>query len=461
MENAIHQDNIVRRMAKRLGGGMEKWMPDAFIWALVLTIIVFFMGIFIANQTPFDMIRFWAEGFSGFLLFSMQMVLVMVTGNCLGTSPIFKKVLRKIGRLPKSWWGPYVFTVIVCAMVGYINWGLSFVIGALLSKRMALDNPSADYPALVAAAFAGAYAGIFGLSNSAPLMVNTPGHALYDQMGLVPLTDTVVMPATTITILALVMGMAFVFRLMAPRPEEAKTLQVLGVYEAFVADDEDPEPVVDRSQWGFAQWMNNTPILIIPLFVAGIIYIVWFFATRGFDLNLNIFIFVFFMLGIIAQKTPENYINAMKNSVKSVSSLVLNFPFYGGLQGMMRDSGLVTIIANWFVRISTPITFTFISFVSAAIISLAVPSAGGQWLIHGPILVEAGVQMGSPLYQIVNSYSYGDILANYIQPFWALPILSMAGLKVKDIWGYTMIAGIVYFTIATITLFTQAALYLA
>ncbi|PKM89615.1 MAG: short-chain fatty acid transporter [Firmicutes bacterium HGW-Firmicutes-12] len=450
----LPKDNIVRRISRRINVSIERYLPDAFIFALVLTFVVFLMGLFIAKETPFKMITHWADGFWGFLAFSMQMVLILVTGQCIAQASLVSGWIKKLAQLPKTPAAPYVITVLVSAVAGWINWGMGLVFGALIAKQMAAQNKDTDFPLLIAAAYSGAYAGIFGLSITAPLLVNTPGHFLEEKIGLIPVSQTILHPATLITVIVIAVLTALAFKLMRPtKEEEIHSLSKLGLeVETEVASSS----VTVTQEKTLASYLENSWVITLIVVIGGLLYIINHFINKGFDLNLNILNFTFLIVGLALHKSPINYVNAVIDSVKSVYGIILQFPFYAGIMGMMSGSGLISIIALWFVSFSTTFTFPFFSFLSCTVVNMFVPSAGGQWMIQGPILVEAGQALGVADNLIVNAYTYGDLCTNLIQPFWALPVLGIAGLKMKDIWGYTSIACIIYFVVSTVSLFLQA-----
>lgn len=174
--------------------------------------------------------------------------------------------------------------------------------------------------------------------------------------------------------------------------------------------------------------------------LGGVIYLVRHFATKGFDLNLNIVIFIFLILGVIFHLKPINYVRAVNEAIKGAGGIALQFPLYGGIQGIMVSSGLAAIIANWFVSFSNQITFSLFTFLAGGIINLFVPSGGGQWIVQGPINIPAGLKLGVDPATVAMSIAYGDQWTNMIQPFWALPLLAIAKLNVRDIMGYCVIA---------------------
>ena len=182
---------------------------------------------------------------------------------------------------------------------------------------------------------------------------------------------------------------------------------------------------IENSYW------TNAAFGLLPL-----LYIAMTFYNKGFRLNLNLVIMVFLTIGIFMHKSPNTYLAAIKEAVISTRGIIIQFPIYAGIMGMMKGSGLVEIMANWFVFISNPHTFPLFTFLSAGLVNIFVPSGGGQWAVQGPIMVKAALQMGADLPQTIMAFAWGDAWTNQIQPFWALPLLGVAGLSARDIMGY-------------------------
>jgi short-chain fatty acids transporter len=185
---------------------------------------------------------------------------------------------------------------------------------------------------------------------------------------------------------------------------------------------------IENSYW------VNAAFGLLPL-----LYIVMTFYEKGFKLNLNLVIMVFLTVGIFMHKSPRTYLEAIKEAVLSTRGILIQFPIYAGIMGMMKGSGMVGIMANWFVEISNPHTFPLFTFLSAGLVNVFVPSGGGQWAVQGPIMVKAAMQMGADLPQTIMAFAWGDAWTNQIQPFWALPLLGVAGLSARDIMGYCFV----------------------
>ena len=419
----------MQKLSRFLVRVVERYLPDPLLFAIILTIVVFIMGIGITKCTPMEMVIFWGSGFWGLLAFAMQMVLVLVTGHTLATSPPFEKLIKKIATSIKGHAHAIILTSFVAALGSWINWGFGLVIGALLAKEIAKNNKGIDYRLLIASAYSGFVVWHAGISGSAPLQVATEGH-FYKTLSELFNEQTLFAPWNLIASFVIIFGLGFVNKMMIP-PEE----EIVEIDPSLLVEEEEKVRKMDTP----ADRLENSPVLSQLTGIAGIVYLIYYFATKGFALNLNIVNFIFMMLGIILHGTPRNYIDAMDEAIKGAGGIVLQFPFYAGIMGMMTDSGLAAVMSNWFVSISTPLTFPFYTFMSAGLVNFFIPSGGSQWAVQGPIMVRSALELGADPARTVMAVAWGDAWTNMIQPFWALPALGIAGLGARDIMGYCII----------------------
>ena len=199
---------LIEKMSTALNVRMESYVPDSFIFAVILTLVVYIMGIFIAGKGPFQMINFWYGGFWNFLTFSMQMLLILVTGFSIATTPLGERFLAFLGRIPKSSLSAVIFTTLVSGILAYIHWGIGLIGSALLAREVARNSKKIDFKLMVAAVYVGWNIGSMGISGSEPLLVNTPGHFLEKQIGLVPMTQTVLSSMILLPHLLILIGCA-------------------------------------------------------------------------------------------------------------------------------------------------------------------------------------------------------------------------------------------------------------
>ncbi|EGA88449.1 short chain fatty acid transporter [Planococcus donghaensis MPA1U2] len=416
---------------------MERYLPDPFLFVIILTVVVFGLGLGLTDSSPLQMVAFWGEGFWALLAFSMQMVLVLVTGFVLASSPIFKKGLGKLASFAKSPGSAILWVTIVSLAASWINWGFGLVIGALFAKELAKRVENVDYRLLIASAYSGFLIWHAGFSGSIPLSIATEGHPFADKIGIIPTSETIFSSYNLIIVVALLIIVPLLNRMMMPKKEETVTVDPKVLVEPTV------EELPTKENMTPAERLENSWILSMVIGILGIAFIAYYFANNGFALTLDLVNFMFLFLGILFHGTPRKYLNAVQEAVKGAGAIIVQFPFYAGMMGMMTASGLAAVISEAFVSISTVDTFPLFAFLSAGLVNFFVPSGGGQWAVQAPIMLEAAEMLGSEPAKVAMAVAWGDAWTNMIQPFWALPALAIAGLKAKDIMGFCVIVLVV------------------
>ena len=418
---------------------VNKYLPDPFLFAVILTFIVVILGLIMTGQGPMTMVEHWAGGFWSLLAFSMQMVLILVTGSAMAQAPVFERLLKRIAGLAKTPGSAILITTFVATLACWINWGFGLIIGALLAKEMARQVKGVDYRLLIASAYSGFLVWHGGISGSIPLKVaSTVGLEAVTAGALteaIPTSLTIFSPLNLFISIVILVVMPLVTRAMHPVPEKAITIDpsLLGNDEIKVHPNDTP-----------ADKMENSKIIWGLLVAMGFAYIIYYFSQNGFKLGLNIVNFIFMFIGIALHGTLRRYIDAVIEAAKGSSGIILQFPFYAGIMGMMvgqnaAGASLAGVISNGFVNISTTTTFPVFALLSAGIVNFFVPSGGGQWAVQAPIMMPAGKALGVPAAKTVMAIAWGDAWTNMIQPFWALPALGIAGLGARDIMGYCVI----------------------
>jgi len=397
-----------------------------------------------------DMVNAWGGGVWGLLAFSMQMSLVLVLGSSFANAPAIKKVVSKIASLAKNPVQGILVVTFFSLIACWINWGFGLVVGAILAKEIARQVEGVDYRLLIASAYSGFIVWHAGFSGSIPLALATPGEeALMKATGgavLEPISTslTIFAPYNLVMVLIILVCLPFINAKMHPSPDQVVTVDKNLLIEEVETYKTPVTP---------AEKIENSVIMSAIIAIAGIVYLVFYFMTNGFNLSLNIVNFIFLILGIIFHRTPINYVKALTVATKGAAGIILQFPFYAGIMAMMTAVSVTTglslagVISNGFVAISTPVTFPLFTFLSAGVVNFFVPSGGGQWAVQGPIMMPAGQALGVSPALTGMAIAWGDAWTNMIQPFWALPALGIAGLSARDIMGYCLItlffAGIV------------------
>lgn len=410
---------------------VQRYLPDALLFAIILTFLVYLLGVFFTDNSPVDMVTHWGLGFWDLLEFTMQMTLVVVTGYILANTPVIKRFLAKVSTFARTPVHAVMLVTIVSLIACLINYGFGLVIGALFAIHVAKHVPSVDYRILIASAYSGFLIWHGGFSGSIPLTIATPGHFLEESMGVIPVTKTLFSPTNLFIVIALLITLPLFNRYLLKNAEsqlEDRTKWVIPNEEAAAVEHVTPMTPAEK--------LENSRTISLIIGIMGIAFIVYHFAVNGFNLNINIVNFIFLFLGILLHQTPKRFLDTVANGVKNASGIIIQFPFYAGIMGMMIHSGLSEQIALWFVSVSTEQTLPYLSFLSAGLINTFVPSGGGQWAVQGPIMIQAAMELGADPAKTAMGVAWGDAWTNMIQPFWALPILAIAGLHIRDIMGF-------------------------
>ncbi|MBP1971216.1 short-chain fatty acids transporter [Virgibacillus natechei] len=414
---------------------VQRYLPDAFLFAIILTFLVFLLGVFFTDSGPVQMIEHWGGGFWDLLDFAMQMALVVVTGYILASAPIIRNGLAKLSNLAKTPAQAIMLVTFVALIACLINYGFGLVVGALFAVHVAKRVPTVDYRLLIASAYSGMLVWHGGFSASIPLLIATPGHFLEDTIGTIPVVETLFSPINIFIVLFLVVTLPFFNRYLM------KGTDPLGNTDTSLwKTDEEDAQVTQESTEALtpADRLENSQTVSFIVGIMGLAYIFYHFVSNGFNLNINIVNFIFLFLGIIFHRTPKRFLDTVMKGVRNVGGIIVQFPFYAGIMGMMVASGLSQQMSEWFISLSTEFTFPLFTFISAGIVNFFVPSGGGQWAVQGPIMIPASIEIGVDTAKTVMAVAWGDAWTNMIQPFWALPVLAIAGLKVRDIMGFCL-----------------------
>ena len=415
---------------------MQRYLPDAFLFAVLLTFLAFIAAWIVTPTSFMDIIVGWGNGLWGILGFAMQMILIVVTGHTMASSKPVKRLLEKLSTMAKTPVAAGMLCSFVAGICCFINWGFGLIIAALLARELAKRVPDLDYGYIVASGYAGFIVWHGGLSGSIPLAVATKGHLVEKLTGIIPTTETIFTPANLIISGAMILSLPILFKFMAPSKEDTHVVDPAKLVEA-------PEPEEPKNKT-FAEMLEYSRLVTLVLGAMGVIYLGNYFYKNGvLNLSLNIVIFVFMWLGILLHGTPISYVRAVNEAIKGAGGIAVQFPLYGGIQGIMISSGLAAVIAQWFISVSTVDTFPLFTFIAGGVINFFVPSGGGQWVVQGPINIPAGIELGVNSAKVAMAIAYGDQWTNMIQPFWALPLLGIAKLGARDIMGYCVMVLIV------------------
>ncbi len=398
----------------------------------------------ICHQTPIEVIEHWGGGVWNLLAFAMQMALVLVCGSTLAAAPSIKQGIDALARIPKSPAAAIALVTIVSALCCWLNWGFGLIVGVIFAKAIARHLSGVDYRLLIASAYSGFVVWHAGLSGSIPLTMATPGDALSTATNgaltsPVPVSQTILDPHNIVIVVLVIVAITVANTLMHPK-KDAVTVDPALLEEGT----ENFGELKNAKDFTPAQRMEHSPLLswMIALLLAS--YLVVKLVFRGGSLDLGIVIMIFLSLGLMLHGSPLAYVRAFGKAATGASGIILQFPFYAGIMGIITGVGasgicMGTVIADACIKISNPTTYPLLTFLCAALLNMFVPSGGGHWAIQAPIMFTAGADLGVDAGLTGTAIAWGDAWTNLIQPFWALPALAIAKLSARDIMGYCLV----------------------
>ncbi|SFK99486.1 short-chain fatty acids transporter [Halogranum rubrum] len=461
--------NVVRRMAEGSSRIVERFLPEAFLFAVLLTFVAYGMAlVFVEPQASmFTHARTiltagWYGGFWNLLSFAMQMTLILMTGYALAQTSAVDALLARLATIPSSERSAAALVPVVAATASFVHWGLGLVVGGIFARKVAQEIEGIDFPIVVAGAYAGFVVWHGGLAGSIPLVLNSDASNGNFLLEAGVLDSTIGTAATIFTPMNLVLFavVAFLFlpalfALMYPEREDKKTPIDPAQFEtATVADGGETatKNVSSSGDLSVADRIEQSTTLVLVVGLSGLLAVgLYFFdgIQNGVmpwnNLNLNIVNFGFLFLGLLLHGSAAAYIDVVKEAVENVWGIILQFPFYAGIMGIMAyapegSTSLATQIAQGMVQLSPEGFFLpAIAFLTAGIVNFFVPSGGGEWAVIGETLVTAAKASGTSVPRVAMAAAWGDAWTNMIQPFWAIPLLAISGLSVRDIMGYCVL----------------------
>lgn len=453
-------DGRLARLAARFTAWAERWIPDAFVFALVATVLVV-VAAFVAltakksaGEAALEVVQLWGGGFWELLPFTLQMALVIITGYVLATTGPVYRLIAALAAVPKTPRGAVAWVTFFAMASSWLNWGFSLIFSAMLAREVARRMERVDYRALCASAFLG-LGSIWaqGLSGSAALQMATPS-ALQPAIraivagngqvadGIIPLTHTIFLWQSLVSVVVEVVVITALMFFAAPSAAKAKSAKDLGV--DLGASPLDAQAPASRGTPG--EWLEHRPYLSVAFVALAGAYLVATFAKAAEPLNalnLNTLNLLFLTAGVALHGTPARLMRAVKEATPGVWGVLLQFPLYAGIAALIVKTQLNEHIAGWFVSVSSPASFPAVIAVYSAVLGIFVPSGGSKWVIEAPYVMQAAHDLKVHLGWMVAVYDLGEALANLLQPFWMLPVLGLFGLKARDVMGYTFLVFLV------------------
>ncbi|GAA0575472.1 short-chain fatty acid transporter [Kribbella sandramycini] len=459
----VEGEGPLARVALRFTAFTEKWLPDAFGFVLVGTFVVLLFGLFTGEpllQRPddpaatkgFGLVDAWGIGFWSLITFTLQMAMIIIGGYAVATSGPVARLIARLARIPKNPRSAVAFVAAVAMFASYLNWAFSLIFAAILAREVARNVPRADYRALGAMAFLGlGTVWAQGLSGSAALQVASASSSPAPVQevikaggrasGLIPLSDTIfTWQALVATLLVYVVGVVMAW-FIAPGAASSRTADDLGI---------ELKPLIGRGSAYNGQreqseqrrpgdWLEHSPLFTLLIVALGVVYLIRYFDGKSFfsALDLNTVNLILFLLALFLHWRPWRMVRAVRDGVPAAAGVLLQFPLYGGIFGMIAYTGISARLAGWLVQASNQFLFPPLIAIYSCVLGIFVPSGGSKWVIEAPYVLEAANELKVDAGWMVVVYDLGEASANLLQPFWMLPTLAILGLKARDIMGYT------------------------
>lgn len=435
----------------KLSQWSQKYIPDALPLVLFLTFVVALLAIILTPSNPIQLAQYWYDGFWSLLGFTINIVMLMFTGFLVANSKPVAKGLASLAKKPNTTKSAVLLYMIVTIILFYIHFALGMAAAIVFGKALIVEqNKKGNKMPIGLVAAAAGFCIVFqaGPTASAPLTVSTPGHFMEGVIGIITMDRTMF----TLPIILMNVVMAVIFLVVFPRLAEKDNgsiddAEILARLEREVEEAQAEHKVEAVT---FADKMDQFAPFQLILGVVGLVLVIISIVKGGLSqLGFNSVNMFFFTLAMILNKNPSGLAKAARESISSVTGVVLQFPFYAGIFGILNASGLGQVLTEFFVSISTPRMFTSIVLWFSSLLNMLVPSGGSQFVVEAPYIMPAALQLGVDPAKVVSAFTCGDLLTNLIQPFWAIPVLSAFGVKFRKIFPYCLIAFAIAFVVVS------------
>lgn len=431
----------------------KRFLPSPFTIAVLLTVLTIGLAYFFTEPPASEnhllaILSYWENGIwnTGLLVFAYQMMLILVLGHILVLSKPMSKLIKRLTNLATNTSNAVVLVCVTTLLVSFFNWGLGLIFGAIMARKVAEAaqerNFKINYPLIGAAGYVGLMVWHGGISGSAPLKVAESGHLASLMAGIsdtaviqslpnaISFSETIFSTQNLLLFLVLLVILPFVLYQISRR---VKTTTIN--LPTYVTENNHSKKLEGAERIDFSKWVG----VGFGLLVLGVFLYQYFNSLSNLAITPNLLNFFMLGLALVLHGNFSSFLRALDEAIQGATGILIQFPLYFGIMGIMRDSGMVVEISNFFVSIATETTLPIFTFFSAGLVNVFVPSGGGQWAVQGPIVVESALKLGVPLPKAIMALAYGDQITNMLQPFWALPLLGITKLKAREILPYTLI----------------------
>src|SRR6202162_3557424 len=429
-------ETSLARFGLALATWSERWFPEPLVFALAGVIIVFIFGLLL-RQSPSTLAIQGGKNFWTLVPFTMQMVMIIIGGYVVASTPVLRRLIQRLAVIPKNGRTAVAVIALFSVLTSLISWGLSLIFSGLLAREMARRVKGMDYRAAGGAAYLGLGAvWALGLSSFAAMMMATKGAippSLFAISGVIPLKQTLFLWQSLVTALVLVVVSVVLAYASAPTAENAKTAEDYGI--EFESTERKIEP---RTRPG--EWLEYSPLLTVLVAALLLWYLFDFFRTSPQGalaaLDLNTYNLLFIAVGLLLHWRPRSFVKAVAECIPATGGVLIQFPFYAVIFGMIVGTGIADSLAKLFASVSTHNTYRLLVAIYSAVLGIFIPSGGSKWVIEAPYVLQAANLHQVHLGWVVQIYNASEALPNLVNPFWMLPLLGILKLKAREILGY-------------------------
>lgn len=442
----LDRGSILWRIAEKFNFAADKIIPDSLVFCLILTFIAYVLALILTDNGPIQLIQHWYDGMWTQVALAFQISFTTVVCGATARAPQVKKVMYKLAGLVHTRVGAMLLIMLFSYLSTFLNWIFATVGGAILCMYLSKKVEDLHFPMAVAASYCAMIIALC-MTPSGVLYatVATPGHSWEAEIGVLSQDVTVYNPFNVITWFASAIGILVL--VLATRPPKDKIVRYTGEIGDDVVEEEESKVTI-------ADKMNGSRILMYILGVGIFVILGYQIATKGVFGALTLYFLIALFMGFncFLYPSPKKFMKALYGSINMAVEIMVGFPFYGGIMGIVQYSGLGGVIAAAIATITTATTMPIVTYISASILNLFIPSQGGQFIVQGPIMLEVCKQVGGNPVHLLNAFTYGDEATNLLQPLYCIPAMSAVGLKLKDIWGFMAFMWFAWFLITIISM---------
>jgi short-chain fatty acids transporter len=433
----LNDDVPLARLGSRIADLSERYFPDAYVFALAAVVVVGAFGLAL-GEPPMRVVTAFGEGFWTLVPFTMQMALIIIGGFVVATSKPAHRVIERLAAIPKTPRGAVAFVALFSMLTSLLSWGFSLIITGLLVRAIVRRIDDVDFRALGGAAYLGlGSVWSLGLSSSPAMMMATKSAIpapLLPITGVIPLTQTIFLWQSILLAALLILVSVAIAYFSAPSGDRVRNARSMGiVFEEMAVDDPPARTAAEK--------IERNPLLTIALVALMFAFLGQQIASKGLAsaIDLNNFNLLFLALGMLLHWRPRAFLRAAANATPATAGVLVQFPFYAGILGIISKTEIQTTLSELFLRIADQHTFNPILTIYSFILGIFIPSGGGLWVVEAPYVLAAASALKMHIGWTIQTYNAAETLPNLLNPFFMLPLMGILNARARDLAGYSIL----------------------